>query len=352
MKNAVLFALSAVASCVAMANESITVVSSGGSLATAQIEAAHKPFSKESGIRVISEDYSGGIAQIKAQVDTKKIIWDVVGMELPNAVRACNAGLLEQIEPDRDLAVGANGSRASEDFIPGALSECGVANIVWSTAVAFNTQAFKDNQPAALKDFFDLQRFPGKRSLRKAPQVNLEWALLADGVPRDEVYSTLETEEGLERAFAKLDSIKDQVIWWEAGAQPPQLLADGEVVMTSAYNGRIYDAQVKEKQPFQIIWDGQMHDMDVWTVPKGTPKKEQAMAFLRFATQSSVLADQSKYIAYGPTRQSSQPLVSDEVKPHLPTTEANFATALQVDSEWWADHADELSERFNVWLAK
>ncbi|MFZ6044536.1 ABC transporter substrate-binding protein [Pseudomonas sp. CR3202] len=352
MKSAVLFALSAVASCVAMANESITVVSYGGSLATAQIEAAHKPFAKESGIKVISEDYSGGIAQVKAQVDTNKITWDVVDMELPNAVRACNAGLLERIDPDKDLAPGNDGKVASQDFIPGALSECGVASIVWSTAVAYNTKAFKNGQPTALKDFFDLQRFPGKRSLRKAPQVNLEWALLADGVPREEVYATLETDEGLERAFAKLDTIKDQVVWWEAGAQPPQLLADGEVVMTSAYNGRIYDAQVKEKQPFQIIWDGQMYDMDVWTVPKGTPKKEQAMAFLRFATQSSVLADQSKYIAYGPTRQSSQPLVSEEVKPHLPTTDANFATALQVDSEWWADHADELSERFNAWLAK
>lgn len=352
MKRAIAFVLSAMASAVVMANESITVVSYGGTLATAQIEAAHKPFAKQSGIKVISEDYSGGIAQLKSQVDTGKVTWDVVDMELASAVRACNAGLLEPIDADKDLAPGTDGKVPSEDFIAGALSECGVANIVWSTAVAYNTSAFKSAQPATLKDFFDVKNFPGKRALRKAPQVNLEWALLADGVAREDVYATLETEEGLQRAFAKLDAIKNQVVWWEAGAQPPQLLADGEVVMTSAYNGRIHDAQVKEKQPFKIIWDGQMYDMDVWTVPKGTPKREQAMAFLRFATQSAVLAEQSKYIAYGPTRQSSQPLVSDEVKPHLPTTDVNFATALQVDSEWWADHADELNERFNSWLAK
>ncbi len=348
----ILFVVSALASCIAMANDSLTVVSYGGSLATAQIEAVHKPFAKETGIKVISEDYSGGIAQVKAQVDTKKITWDVVDMELPNAVRACNAGLLERIDPDKDLAPGANGKPASEDFIPGALSDCAVASIVWTTAVAFNTQAFKGEQPTTLKDFFDIKTFPGKRSLRKAPQVNLEWALLADGVPRDEVYATLETEEGLERAFAKLDTIKSQVIWWEAGAQPPQLLADGQVVMASAYNGRIYDAQVKEKQPFKIIWDGQMYDMDVWTIPKGTPKKQEALKYLRFATQSAVLADQSKYIAYGPTRESSQSLVVADVKPHLPTTPENFTTALQVDSTWWADHADELNERFNAWLSK
>lgn len=348
----ILFVVSALASCIAMANDSLTVVSYGGSLATAQIEAVHKPFAKETGIKVISEDYSGGIAQVKAQVDTNKITWDVVDMELPNAVRACNAGLLERIDPDKDLAPGSNGKPASQDFIPGALSDCAVASIVWTTAVAFNTQAFKGEQPTTLKDFFDTKTFPGKRSLRKAPQVNLEWALLADGVPRDEVYATLETEEGLERAFAKLDTIKSQVIWWEAGAQPPQLLADGQVVMASAYNGRIYDAQVKEKQPFKIIWDGQMYDMDVWTIPKGTPMKQEALKYLRFATQSAVLADQSKYIAYGPTRESSQPLVVADVKPHLPTTPENFASALQVDSTWWADHADELNERFNAWLSK
>lgn len=348
----ILFVASALASCIATANDSLTVVSYGGSLAAAQIEAVHKPFAKESGIKIISEDYSGGIAQVKAQVDTGKVTWDVVDMELPNAVRACNSGLLERINPDADLAPGANGKPASQDFIPGALSDCAVASIVWTTAVAYNTQAFKTQQPSTLKDFFDTKNFPGKRSLRKAPQVNLEWALLADGVPREEVYSTLETEEGLERAFAKLDTIKSQVIWWEAGAQPPQLLADGQVVMASAYNGRIHDAQVKEKQPFKIIWDGQMYDMDVWTIPKGTAKKEEAFKFLKFATQSAVLADQSKYIAYGPTRESSQPLVISEVKPHLPTTPENFASALQVDSAWWADHADELNERFNAWLSK
>jgi putative spermidine/putrescine transport system substrate-binding protein len=352
MKITIAFVLSTMASAVAMANESITVVSYGGTLAVAQVEAAHKPFAQQTGIKVISEDYSGGIAQVKSQVDTGKVTWDVVDMELASAVRACNAGLLEPINADKDLAPGVDGTAPSQDFIAGALSECGVANIVWTTAVAFNTTAFKNAHPSTLKDFFDLENYPGKRSLRKAPQVNLEWALLADGVAREDVYATLETEEGLERAFAKLDTIKNQVVWWEAGAQPPQLLADGEVVMTSAYNGRIHDAQVKEKQPFKIIWDGQMYDMDVWAVPKGTPKLKEAMAFLRYATQSDVLAKQSQYIAYGPTRKSSQPLVTDEVKPHLPTTDVNFATALQVDSEWWADHADELNERFNSWLVK
>ncbi|WP_069865697.1 ABC transporter substrate-binding protein [Pseudomonas citronellolis] len=331
--------------------DSLTVVSYGGSLATAQIEAAHKPFSKATGIRVVSEDYSGGIAQVKTQVDSKKIAWDVVDAELPNVQRACNAGLLERIDP-ATLAPAPDGTPAVKDFIPGALSECGVANYVWSTVVAFNSKAFTGDQPKSLNDLFDVKRFPGKRALRKAPQVNLEWALMADGVPREQVYSVLETDEGVERAFSKLDSIKKDIVWWEAGAQPPQLLADGQVTMASAYNGRIAVAQQKEKQPFKIIWDGQIYDMDAWVLPLGNPRKDKAMEFLRFATQSSVLADQSNYIAYGPTRLSAQALVDPKVRADLPTSPENFATALQLDSAWWSDHADDLNERFNAWLAR
>ena len=96
--------------------------------------------------------------------------------------------------------------------------------------------------------------------MRRVPDVNLEFALLADGVPSEQVYEVLSTQEGLDRAFRKLDTIKDQVVWWEAGAQAPQLLADGEVAMSTAYNGRIFNAQVLENQPFVIVWDGQILD--------------------------------------------------------------------------------------------
>jgi len=351
MKRATLLLLAGSLCASAFAAEKITVVSYGGSLSAAQVESAHKPFTKATGIAVVSEDYSGGIAPIKTQVDGKQVTWDVVDAELLNVHRACSTGLLERID-SKTLAPAPDGTPAEEDFIPGALSDCGVASYVWSTVVAYNTRAFKGEQPSTLKDFFDLKRFPGKRSLRKAPQVNLEWALMADGVPREEVYSTLETEEGIERALRKLDTIKDQVIWWEAGAQPPQLLADGQVSMASAYSGRIVLASRKENQPFRIVWDGQVYDMEAWVLPAGNPRKAQAFDFLRFATQTTVLADQSNYIPYGPTRYSAQKLVSPEVQADLPTSPQNFATALQVDALWWGDHADELNERFNAWLAR
>lgn len=229
--------------------------------------------------------------------------------------------------------------------------------MVWSTVVAYSEPAFGDTPPVSIGDFFDTGLFPGKRGMRKTPKGNLEMALMADGVPAEEVYAVLETPEGIDRAFAKLDAIKDDVVWWEAGAQPPQLLADGEVSMTTAYNGRIFNAQVAEDQPFEIVWDGQVWDIDLWVIPAGTPNREAALRFVRFATGTEAMADQLSRIAYGPTRASAQPLIGDhpdhgvDMKEYLPTKPAHMENALQTDPLFWADFGVELNQRFNAWLA-
>ena len=156
------------------------------------------------------------------------------------------------------------------------MHDCAVANIVWSTIIAYDSSKIA-NGPKTIADFFDTAKFPGKRGLRKNPKANLEMALMADGVPAADVYKVLGTAEGVDRAFAKLDSIKGDVVWWEAGAQPPQLLADGEVAMTTAYNGRIFNAVAGEGKPFEIVWDGQVWDLDLWVIPKGSKNKEAAL---------------------------------------------------------------------------
>ena len=218
----------------------ITVVSWGGAYTKSQVEAYHKPFLKAcAGSKIKSQDYNGGIAEIKAQVEGKKVVWDIVDVELSDAIRACDEGLIERIDASK-LPKGADGTPAKDDFLPGTLYDCAVANIVWSTIFAYDKTKFKGDVPKTMADFFDLKKFPGKRGLRKGAKVNLEFALIADGVPAKDVYKVLETKEGIDRAFKKLDTIKSSVVWWTAGAQPPQLLADGEVVMTTAYNGRIF----------------------------------------------------------------------------------------------------------------
>ncbi|RRJ83083.1 ABC transporter substrate-binding protein [Aestuariirhabdus litorea] len=331
--------------------EDLTVVSWGGAYTASQVEAYHKPFTAQTGTNIISENYSGGIAEIKAQVEAGNVTWDVVDLEKADVIRACDEGLLVEINPD-DLPKGDNGVAAVDDFVAGGLEDCGVANIVWGKIVAFDESQFSGKKPSKLVDFFNLKEFPGKRGLKKTPKVNLERALMADGVAGGEVYNVLSTPEGVERAFAKLDEIKEQVVWWEAGSQPVQLLADGEVSMTTAYNGRIYNASEVEGKPFKIIWDAQFAELDFFAIVKGTKNLDKAMEFLKFSTDTKRLADQTNYISYAPARKSSIALVSDKMMPHMATSPENFATAVPVDHVWWADHQDELNERFNAWLNK
>ncbi len=337
--------------------ESLTMVSWGGSYARACDKAYHEPFTAESGIEIRLEDYNGGLAQIRAQVETGNVHWDVVDMEMADAVRGCDEGLLEPISPG-DLAPGADGTPAEEDFFPGSLTECGVGTLFYSTIYAYNLEKFSEARPSTIGDFFDLKKFPGRRGMRRTPQVNLEFALMADGVPLDQVYAILNTQEGLDRAFRKLDSIKDHIVWWEAGAQPPQMLADGEVAMTTAYNGRIFNAQVLENQPFAIVWDGQLLDMGQLVIVAGSPNLEAARKFLSFATTARSMVAVGRYISYSPARHSGTALISThletgvDMKPHMPTTPENVASGLQYDWEWWSDHIDEMNLRFIAWLLR
>ncbi len=341
----------------AQAAGDLTVVSWGGAYTKSQVEAYHKPYIAKTGVNIKSEDYNGGIAEIKAQVEAGNVTWDIVDVELSDAIRACDEGLLETIDHST-LPAGADGTPATEDFIQGTLYDCAVANIVWTTIYAYDKEKITGDAPKTMADFFDLAKFPGKRGLRKGAKVNLEFALIADGVPAQEVYGVLATPEGVDRAFAKLDTIKSEVVWWEAGAQPPQMLADGEVAMTTAYNGRIFNAVAGEDKPFEIVWDGHVWDLDLWVIPKGAKNKEAALDFLKFSTETEQLAKQASYISYGPARKSSAPLVGKyhnkdiDMGPQMPTDPANLTNAVQNNFEFWADNADQLNERFNAWLAK
>ena len=329
----------------------LTVVSWGGAYTRSQMLAYVKPFRSRTGEWVAMETYGGGLDEIRGQVETENVVWDVVDFEQSDLVKGCREGLLEKLDHGA-LAAGADGTAVAEDFIPGALTECGVGQMVWATVVAYDGSRIEGDRPAALADFFDLKKYPGERGLRRDPRVALEWALMADGVAPGEVYAALATEDGQQRAFSMLDRIRPRIVWWTTGSEPVQLLDSGAVVMTSAWNGRMYRPMVEEGKDYGIVWDGQLWDIDSWGVPKGTANLAKAMDFIAFATSSGQLAEQTRYISYGPARMSAMALVNDDTKVMLPTAEANMATALQTDADWWATHHDELSAKFEQWLAK
>jgi len=341
-------ALGSMLASTAMAAE-LTAVSFGGAYGAAQKEHMIDPYMAKSGNKILFEDYSGGIAEIKAQVEAGNVQWDVVDIEVIDLERACSEGLLEVI-PHSILQPGSDGSLAKDDFIPSALAnECGVGNIVWTINFAYNEKTIGSTVPKTISDLFDTAKIKGKRALRKRPQVNLEWALIADGVPLDKVYEVLATEAGQARAFAKLDTIKDDIVWFDSWSQVPQLLNDGGAVMGQSANGRIFNAIKKDGKPFKMVWDANVYDLDVWAVVKGTKKKDLAFDFISFATGTKPLSGMPD-VAYGPTRKSSSALVDPSVVPDLPTS--HLKEALKADGIFWADYGESLGEKFNEWLLK
>ncbi|RMH47906.1 MAG: extracellular solute-binding protein [Alphaproteobacteria bacterium] len=337
-----------------MANR-MTLVSWGGAYQNSQHKAYVEPYiAMHPEVEVVWDESSAeAVAKLRAMNEAGNITWDLVDVVAADAIRLCDEGLAEEIDHDKDLAPAPDGTPASEDFGDLIVSECFVPQIVYSTTFGYRTDMVKE-PPTSVCAVFDLEKYPGKRSLEKRPINNMEWALCCDGVAKEDIYDVLATPEGQERALRKLDTIKDHVIWWSAGADTPQLLADGEVVMGSTYNGRLFDVIVNQKQPVAMLWDMQVFDLDGWIVPKGlsADRKARVMDFLYFATDTQRLADQAKYISYGPARKSSAPLVPDNMKPHMPTDPENAKNTLLYNYEFWADYRDDIDAKFQAWLAQ
>ncbi len=339
------------------AYRAITVVSWGGPYERSQRKAYFEPFTKATGIRIDIERYDGGLEELRRQVNGGDVDWDLVDMTMADNRAACRQGLLEPIDHSR-LHPAPDGTPASGDFIDGALTECGVAQIVYAMVAAYNRDAFPGERPARIADIFDLRRFPGTRALQRSPEANLEWALRSYGVPREELYQLLSTDRGLRLAFERLDRIRDHVVWWTSTDQPVEMLISGEAVLASEYNGRLFEVAAIQGHPIEIIWDGQVYELGTWGIPRGTRRRDEVHEFIRFATGTHPLAEQARYIAYGPARRSSMRLVSThaetgvDMRPHLPTNPVNFRTAILKDTEWYASLYDRIKARFDAWLGE
>jgi putative spermidine/putrescine transport system substrate-binding protein len=320
----------------------LTVVSWGGAYQDAQKKAYFEPLQK-SGLKMTDESWDGGIGVLRTKVQAGNANWDVVQVESEELVLGCDEGLYEKMDFSK---IGGK-----DQYLPTAINDCGVGAIVYDFILAYDGDKLKDG-PKSWKDFWDTRKFPGKRGLRQGPKTNLEFALMADGVVPADVYKVLKTDAGVERAFKKLDEIRGDLIFWKAGAQPPQLLASGEVVMTSAYNGRISAANEKDKKNFKISWDGALYTIDSWVVLKGSPNKDSAYKFLDFVGKAENQAKLPEFITYGVTNKKASDLISAKAMPDLPTNPKNLEHATELSAQFWIDNIDRLTERFSKWAAK
>jgi putative spermidine/putrescine transport system substrate-binding protein len=329
--------------------QDLTLASWSGPYMRSQMFAFVRPFEEATGKDVEVEFYNGGLEEIRRQVGSANVKWDVVDFLEEDLLQACEEGLLDPIEPDA-LAPGADGTPAEEDFIDNGLRPCGVGTMAWATAIGYSSNVFAGDKPQTLADFFDVERFPGNRGLQRDPRIIMEWALLVDGVPADRVYETLATPAGVDQAFAVMDPIKPFLVWWEEGNDPIDMLNDGRVTLTSLWGGETTDAILRRGHDITLIWDGLVLKLDHFGVLHGSPNRDTALEFIRFATTSQQLAEQVKYLYLSPARQSSMALIDEKIKAYLPTTPDHMQTAVENDAEFWAENHARLQQRFEEWL--
>ena len=351
--------LAAAALLVALAGEAraetptLVVATWGGAYEEAQRAALFAPFEEETGLRVETIRYDGGVAPLR---DGRTARADLVDMIRADARVACAEGLIAPLG-SLALAAAPDGAPAEADFEPGALGPCWVAHLSFATVIAYDDRAFPGEKPATVADFFDAERFPGRRALRDEPTGALEWALGAYGAPRRQIYDLLSTERGIALAFRRLDAIRDDLVWWRGGEEPARMLAEGRAAMASGFNGRFFHAREIEGAPIEVIWDGALIERNVWAIPDGAPNMEAARRFIRFATRPDRMAAVATRIPYGPTRRSAlsrvglHPETGAPMRAHLPAGPRRRALAIEKDDAWHAATEGLRRRRFDAWRA-
>jgi putative spermidine/putrescine transport system substrate-binding protein len=228
-----------------------------------------------------------------------------------------------------------------EPILEGYASEYRVACMLYANTLAYNTEKI-DSTPSTWADLFDTRKFPGQRGFRKSPWETLEVALLGDGVPPENLYPL-----DVDRALDKLDTIRDQIVWWETGGQLQQQLADGEVTLASAWNGRV-QKEIDSGTPVEIQWNQNLQTADYLVVPKGTANKEKAMELIAYCVSGQNNHRLSEFIPYAPINKESIPKVDPQVTPQLPT--AHREVGVTFNAEWWDNNREAVEQRFNRWI--
>lgn len=322
----------------------LTVVGWGGSSQDAHRQAYWSGFTKSTGITLREDSWRGGVGVIRTKVVGGDASWDVVQVETEDLILGCEEGLFQRL----DWA--ALGGRNA--FLPSAVHDCGVGAMRWSYVIGYDGDRIQGAGPQSWADFWNIERFPGKRGMRKTPKYSLEFALMADGVPVEQVYRTLRTPAGVDRAFRKLDEIKPNIVWWSSISQVPDLLGSREVVMSVTSPGRLIVANREDGRNFKLNWHGNVYAVDYWVILANSPRRAEAVQLLRYMTRPENQVRLARYIPTGLTSVAANQLVDPKLKIGTPSDPANMTDALELDSNFWVEYGDQLTQRFNAWVAR
>ncbi|MFD8384923.1 ABC transporter substrate-binding protein [Streptomyces sp. NPDC059679] len=315
----------------------MTFVSYGGGMQDGQEGAFVKPFAKDSGADVLTDGPTDP-AKIKAQVNSKNVLWDVVDTTPWDAAANC-----ETLYQKLDYKI-INTSQLPRQTPE---SPCMVPSLIYGYGLYYNADKYGDNPPTTWADFFDTEKFPGKRAVdgRPTPTPGIfEAALLADGVGPSKLYP-LDTK----RALRKWDDIKSDLTYWKTGAQQTQIAQSGQADMIMAWSGRIYEANANGAN-FRPVWNNSFTLYDVFAVPKGSKNTKAAMGLINYALGEEQQTRQSEYTSYAPVNVNSKPTLSPQAQKLDPTQEKVLNQSITPDFTYWGQNRDKLSTAWTDWL--
>lgn len=312
----------------------LSFTSFGGVYQEAQRKAWLQPYTELTGVQ-FQEDENSSNATIKTQVESGQVTWDVVdvgndfGLDVhKDLLEPLDFTLIPKDELNADLGI----------------TDYRIPDITYGVVLAYNTEATGGKVPEGWADYFDTTKIPGKRGAWDYSEGGmLEFALMADGVKPADLYPL-----DLERATKKLDTIKDDIVFWSSGAESQELIGSGEVAMTMIWNGRGWSAKNIDKKPVEIQWNQQFVTADYLVIPKGSPNKDAAMKFIAYTACADVNAGPSEFIPYGPTNTKSTAnaaMVND-----LSVSNADENTAY-FDDAYLAENFDEIDAAWQAWKA-
>jgi putative spermidine/putrescine transport system substrate-binding protein len=340
----VILAAAGIAGPTPAAAEELVVVGWGGVWQDAYRKAVFEPFMKETGVKIIEEEFGGEYAKIISQVEAGKITWDVAAFESPQVIQGCDEGTFEKLDWK------ALGDR--ENQVDYAAHDCGIGSDTWATVMAYDGDRIPDG-PKSWADFWNVEKWPGKRGVYKDARIVLEIALVADGVAPGEIYNVLGTPEGMDRAFKKLDALKPHIVWSESPADGMQRLLAGDVAMVVNFNARVTGAARENNRNLVIAWDaGFWVGTDFWVKIANGPNPEAAQKYLAFYSRPAVQAELVKYLTYGVPTKQAYDLMSEEERNALPTAPDRAQWAMVYSDDFWLDRQAAAAERFSAWAAQ
>jgi len=322
----------------ALAQRELTVVAGGGQLQDHMRRTLFETFTRATGVPVRDSSYDYNVGPIRAMVQARNVTWDVVLVEAPDLIRGCEDGIFERI----DWSVV---NRAK--FLSGGAETCGAGAIGWGVSV-FRDVNRNPTGPSNWQEFWDVQRFPGRRTLRRGARMTLEIALMGDGVPAAEVYRVLATPQGQQRAFAALDRIRPHLHFWTGGQQPLELVNAGEVAYAVGFVGRTANA-IRGGARLDLNWDTLLFSYDYWAVVRGSPQAANGMRLIEHMTNPAPLRALTELWPINPV--TAEVANDPAVRARNPLMMSNHQDrGLRIDTEFWLDQGPDLEQRFAAWL--